>query len=306
MIQTQSLRYFAEVARTGSLRQAAETFHIAPSAISRQIANLEAECGAALFTRSSRGMMLTEAGAVLLSYARENDSRLERLHAELDAVSGLRRGTVRLAVVEALTSQLLPDLLASFRSQHPGIAFRVAVCGTHEVAERIATDEAELGMPFDTLARDDLILQGRIPQPLQMIVRPDHPLADRRPIRIEEAADFPAALPTTRFGIRYRIDQAAARAGLRLSCAWETDSLALIKAIVRRTSAVSFMPPLTFAPEVAAGELTGVALDDADSARASIDVVSARDRPLALPARAFVEHMRAQGVLRGAGSSAAF
>jgi DNA-binding transcriptional LysR family regulator len=66
LIQPQSLKYFAEVARTGSLRQASETFFVAPSAISKQISNLERELGAALFDRSPRGVVLTLAGQLLL------------------------------------------------------------------------------------------------------------------------------------------------------------------------------------------------------------------------------------------------
>ncbi|MEZ0604592.1 LysR family transcriptional regulator [Paraburkholderia sp. IW21] len=59
MIQPRSLRYFAEVARTGSLRHASETFFVAPSSVSKQISNLEKELGAALFDRSPRGATLS-------------------------------------------------------------------------------------------------------------------------------------------------------------------------------------------------------------------------------------------------------
>lgn len=121
MIQPQSLMYFAEVARTGSLRQVSETFFVAPSAISKQIGNLEAELGATLFDRSPRGATLTEAGQLLLDYVHANSRDVEHLHAALDDLSSLRHGVVRVALVEAAAQSFMPDLMTEFSRDHPGI-----------------------------------------------------------------------------------------------------------------------------------------------------------------------------------------
>ncbi len=288
MIQPQSLQYFAEVARTGSLRHASDAFFVAPSAISRQIANLERELGAPLFERSSRGMALTEAGRILLDFVQDNNHRVDRVRAAIDDLADLRRGLVRIAVVEAATTSFLPGLYQRFAQQHPGIRFRVAVRGTHQIADLVAADSAEIGMAFNALSRDDLVIQARIRQPLQLITRPGHPLAGRPSIAITDLEGVRVALPDRSFGIRYLIDNAVTRAGCALEVVFEADSLELLKSIVRCTDTVTFMPAMTFGRETASGELVSIPLADPPSEQGSIDIITARDRKLPVAAQAFL------------------
>lgn len=292
MKQAQALRYFAEVARTGSLRQASDVFFVAPSAISRQIANLEKELGTDLFERTSRGMVLTDVGQLVLDFVAESGVRIDRLRSDINDLDGLRRGTVRLAVVEAVASDFLPGLLTEFASAHPGIDFRVSVCGSHQVADRVSSDAAEIGLTFNTVSCEDLTLQGRIDQPLQMICRAGHRLAARASVSMTDLDGVRVALPDRSFGIRSLIDQAAARAGVSLSVAYEANSLQLIKAVVSSADLVSFMPPLTFAREHATGILQGVDLSDQACGSTTIDIVTARHRKLSVAAAAVLAKLR--------------
>ena len=287
-MQSPPLNYVTEVARTGSLRLAAQKFDVAPSVISRQIANLERDLGIEIFERSSRGMLPTPAGKIVLNYFDETAVRLEKMRADIHDITGLRRGMVRLAVVEALASDFLAQLLADFGVVNPGIEFRITVCGTHDIVDHVASAKADIGLAFDVLSRDDLILQGRLPQPLQLICSPTHRLASQDVVSLSALDGVRAALPIRTFGIRYLIDQAALNAGIKLSIAYEADSLAMLKAIVRRSDLISFMPPLTFAHEVELGVLCAVDLTDEASRHASIDIVTARGLPLSSAARAFL------------------
>ncbi|WP_322094286.1 LysR family transcriptional regulator [Paraburkholderia bannensis] len=97
MIQPQSFRYFAEVARTGSLARASEAFFAAPSAISKRISNLETELGATLFDRPPRGTIITAAGPLLLDYAAANTRNVEQLRAAMDDLSSLLHRVARVA-----------------------------------------------------------------------------------------------------------------------------------------------------------------------------------------------------------------
>lgn len=289
MLQPQALQYFAEVATSGSLRQASETFYVAPSAISRQISNLEQEIGQALFERSSRGMKLTEAGEVLLQYVRESEVRIGLFRAEIEDIGQLRRGSVRIAAVEATTSTFLPSLLGKFSAEHPQIRFQVGIYGTHQVASQVAEGNADIGLAFNTAGREDLILQARIRQPLQMICRPGHALANRQSIAMADLQGARLALPDRSFGIRSIIDNAADAASISLDIVYETDSLELVKSIVRGSDIVSFMPPLTFAADHEAGSLCSVPLSDPDSTRGSLDIITPHHRKLPRSAQKFLE-----------------
>lgn len=285
MLQTQALKYFAEVARSGSLRHASEVFDIVPSAISRQIAQIEQQLGVSLFERSTRGMALTEAGAALLEFADDSERHIGALRKRLADLSELQRGSVRLAVVEAVTHDFLPRTLASFSSEHPGIEFAVSVCGTNDVAARLSSHTAEIGMTFNSPPRDDLLLRARIPQPLQLICRPGHPLQGQGPLSMKGLDGLSSALPDRSFGIRRLIEKAEATARIRLRVALESDSLQLIKNVVAVTDLVSFMPPMTFTRELALGELCAIDLKGTAFSQASIEVLTGRGHDLSQAAQ---------------------
>lgn len=289
MIQPQSLKYFAEVARTGSLRQASEVFFVAPSAISKQISNLEAELGAVLFDRSSRGATLTEAGQLLLDYVRINSRNLEQLQAAVDDLSALRHGTVRVALVEAAVQTFMPDLITEFASEHPGIVVHLDICGTAQIVDELTNHRADIGMAFNVLNRDDITLHGRSVQPLQVICRPEHPLASRASISMEELVAERVALPTRTYGIRYLIEKIAARAGTALGVSVEANSLQAIKNLVRQSDVISFMPPLTLVNEMTNGLLRAIPLEGSDAKSATIDVVTSRSAELSAAAQSFLQ-----------------
>ena len=298
MIQAQSIAYFVDVVRYGSLRRAAEISLVSPSAISRQIANLEEELGLPLFDRSSRGMVPTEAGRLLMEFAEESELRIRRLRSEVDDLHTLKRGVVRMAVVEAVTSEFLPRLLADFAKLYPQIKFEIDICGSHEVANRVGANVVEIGIGFNVLSRDDLTLQSRIQQPLKLICRVGHPLASRSSVSMTDLLESEVALPNRTFGIHYLVGRAATKSKVKLRVAYVSDSLELIKMIVSSTDVVSFMPPLTFAREEKLKLLQSVSVSDIDSERSSLDIVTASDRKLPVAARTFLTKLLAHARLR--------
>ncbi|MFM1991981.1 MAG: hypothetical protein RJA99_4938 [Pseudomonadota bacterium] len=297
-MQPPALRYFAEVARSGSLRHASDVFDIVPSAISRQIAQLERQLGATLFERSARGMTLTEAGKLLLEHVDEGERRILELRQRLDDLSELRRGTVRLAVVEATAHDFLPRVIDHFTRRHPGIEFRISILGSAEVAERLLAHEVDAALAFNSPSRDDLVLRARMPQPLQLVGAPGHPLLRGEPPAMRELDGVSAALPDRSFGIRRLVDQAAAAARIRLRIALEANSLQLIRNVVAGSELVTFMPERAFTREAAAGTLAAMPLQGTAFARASIDVLTARGHDLSHAARRFVAVL-AQAARRG-------
>src|SRR5574343_952151 len=114
LLQDTALRYFKAVADTGSLPEASARQHVAASALSRQIAALEAQLGVALFERHPRGMVLTAAGDILLAHARRAELDAQRALEDIGALQGLRAGQVRLATPDAFANELVPRLCVDF------------------------------------------------------------------------------------------------------------------------------------------------------------------------------------------------
>ena len=142
-----TLKYFNAVAKLGSIRKAADRLHVAPSAVSRQIAQLEHELDAVLFERSKSGVRLTAAGEVLARQSHRIFRDLDRARAGIDDLRGLRRGEVSLWVIEGFVTGLLPTILAEFQRRYPAVAFKVQTASTDRITEALLEDEADIGIP---------------------------------------------------------------------------------------------------------------------------------------------------------------
>ena len=144
-----ALRYFVEVAQAGSLSGASERLHVAVSAISRQIAKLEELAGAPLFERAARGMVLSDAGRLLLTHARRTMLESESVLQEIAALKGAARDEIRVASVAGVARTFLPAAMARFRQDWPDMRFDLHVDTPREVLRRVAEGQAELGMAFN-------------------------------------------------------------------------------------------------------------------------------------------------------------
>ena len=120
VLQETAMRYFLEVVRTGSIKDAALKLNVASSAVSRQIARLEAELDTLLFERRSRGMVPNAAGELLAAHARRVQQDIERVTGEIHSLRGLRTGRVRIVSVEGFAYDFIPTLIAQFRERYAG------------------------------------------------------------------------------------------------------------------------------------------------------------------------------------------
>jgi DNA-binding transcriptional LysR family regulator len=121
------LHYVDEVARVGSIRQAATRLHVAPSAVMRRVQDLESELGTAIFERLPRGMRLTAAGELFVRYIRLRSADLERVRSEIEELRGLRRGSLLLIASQALATSFLPGVIAAFHKSHALVEFRIRI-----------------------------------------------------------------------------------------------------------------------------------------------------------------------------------
>jgi DNA-binding transcriptional LysR family regulator len=124
-MELRQLRYLEAVARHRSFTRAARELHIAPSALSQQVRALERELGVELLRRTTRRVAVTEAGGLVLAHARRALAELEGVRADLDALRGLVRGTLRIGGVAPLGYPRSAALIAAFIRAHPGVVITV-------------------------------------------------------------------------------------------------------------------------------------------------------------------------------------
>jgi DNA-binding transcriptional LysR family regulator len=262
MIESTAVRYFRVVTECGSIKQAAASLRIAPSAISRQVQGLEEELSVKLFERGARGMNLTDAGHVLYRYAIENRNQLDGLRSKVEEFDSLRRGQVKIATVEGMLASFLPNFFVDLSREYPGIAMSVTAVGSRDVAEMVSQNDVDLGLVFGRAPRRDLIELGRMRQPVCLIVAPDHPMAGKSSYTVKDLAGLRVVVPDPSFGIRQELDKACAQANVRLEICSETNSLAFAQIVVACTELATFLPMVSAAPAIAAGTLVAIPLRD--------------------------------------------
>lgn len=263
MTNDRALRYFLAVARAGSIRGAAEALNVAASAISRQVAELEAGCGAVLLERLPRGVALTEAGRIVAEHAERQADDAAALAERLGRLRGVQAGQVRLCCGGGFLTDLADNALAGFAAAHPGVTYQVTLGGTDRILAAVAQGEADLGLAYNPPAHPALHSLASARQPLAALLRPDDPLArPRAALGLRDFAGAPSAVLPPDHGVRRLLGRVEADGGFRLDVRLETPSIELQRRFVLAGMGVTFLPGFAAATEVKAGALVAVPLAD--------------------------------------------
>jgi DNA-binding transcriptional LysR family regulator len=285
------LRYVDEVARTGSIRKAADHLNVTASAVNRRIMDLEDELGAELFERRPRGVRLTAAGEVFVHYLREQDDGVERMKSQIEDLKGLRRGTVRIACSQALALDFLPRAIAEFRHRHALVAFDVKVLDHEQAMTALATYEVDLVLVFRPPFLPNFQPLMTLEQRLVAVMSTDHPLAGRPTVRLRDCASYPVALPERSIGGRQLLEQFSARSGISFKLAAESNSFEFLRGLVIHANLISFQIRIGTMPENNKLGLVARDIDDRDVPCANLVLGQLRARNLPIPAAVFAERL---------------
>ncbi len=287
-----SLRYFNEVVRTGSIREAAERLHVAPSAISRQMRNLETEFGLPLFERHARGVVPTSAGELYAQYVREALLDQERISSEIDDLKGLRRGHVRICSVEGIVANGLTLAVATFRKRFSGVSISLDITGTESVISAVRNGEVDIGIAFTSNPDPDVHRTLRLRDPLFAIMAAGHAAAKHRRLSLSDTFAYPIAVPRKHFGIRTLLDTRCRTSQLTMKPTLETNSIEALRGFARSGCGITYLPRLSVKREIEAGQVVAVPLTDRDLQQATIDVCVLKGRTLPAAAKGFLHHLQ--------------
>jgi DNA-binding transcriptional LysR family regulator len=188
-MDVRQLRYLDAVARRRSFTQASRDLHLAQSALSQQVGRLERELGVELLRRTTRSVEVTEAGEVVLARARRALAELDGVRADLDALQGLVRGTLRLGGVPQIGSIHAVALIAEFTSAHPGVAITVRDDVAFTLLGQLRSGELDLVIALaDPDGLDGLEGIRLLDDELVLIAPLDHPLARAKRVPVQRLA----------------------------------------------------------------------------------------------------------------------
>ncbi len=175
-MELRQLEYFAAVARHGHFTRAAEALYITQPALSQQVRRLEAELGLALLRRTSRGVELTAAGADLLVHAEKVLAEVAAARAVMDRHTGASRGVARVAATAADAARL-PEALADFHADHPGVQIALRQGSAAEVIALVQRGAVDVGVLALTDEPAGVVATPLADEPLRVAVALDDELA---------------------------------------------------------------------------------------------------------------------------------
>jgi len=279
------------VARSGSMRKAAEDMNLTASALNRRVRRFEEEFGSALFERIPGGVRLNPAGEMLLHHYRMTKSDLARVQSQVADLSGERRGHVKIACSQALLPYFLPEQIARYRSQHPGVTFTVTVRDRAQAEQELATYASDLALVFEPIYLVDFEVLHIIPQRVHAVMRKDHPLAEMPELRLWQCLDAPSVAPDAKYGVRHLLDFAARKLGRTLTPILETESFELIRHYVLHEQAIGYQIPIGL--RAPADDLVYRPLSERDVAPGGLILGQLRGRTLPVASARFAMQLAA-------------
>jgi LysR family transcriptional regulator, cyn operon transcriptional activator len=243
-IELRHLRYFLAVAEAAHFTRAAERLHVTQPTLSHQIRQLEGQLNLALFDRVGGRVRLTAAGELLAPYARRVMRELTEAHTALGELHGLRRGVLRIGIVQTVNACVIPEIVSRYGEAHPGIRVACTELSVEEIEAGVAAGRLDLGVSFLPPARAGLDGRQLYTEELVAVVAANHALAGRKQIRMRDLAAHPQALLSARFCTRQLIDESLAEAGLAADVQVEMNAVESIIQTVRRTGLISILPAL--------------------------------------------------------------
>jgi DNA-binding transcriptional LysR family regulator len=249
MLDLKRLRILRTVADRGSFSAAAEELFVSQSAVSQQIAALEAEVGVPLLLRLRGGPMLTDAGELLVGHADAAIARLEQAERELGELSGLRGGELRLVSFPSASATIVTAAASRFRGEHPEIRLSLAEGDPEDSIPQLKQGRHDLAVVYDfelqPFSEDrDLELRPLLSERMQVALPREHRLASRAEINLEELVDEPWLCGTTNGSCRALTITSCQRAGFEPDVAFESNDYNVIQSLIAAGMGVTLMPDL--------------------------------------------------------------
>jgi LysR family nitrogen assimilation transcriptional regulator len=226
-----SLRYFVTAATLNSISKAANYLHVAQPALSRRIRKLERDLDTELFSRDSRGVQLTEAGARLLEKGESILRQIDQMAAEVRASGKDPAGQVSVALMPSVAALIAPLLVTRMRERHPAVSLRISEGLTTSIVGGLLSHKFDLGLIPAQPVETALVSEPLLTEPM-FLIGPNERGATKNaksPITMKQLANYPLLLPSRGNVLREQIESLAKRNSVALNIKEDIDSTAVIK-----------------------------------------------------------------------------
>lgn len=282
-----TLRLFRIVAEQCNIARAAETAHLAASAISKRISDLERDLDVVLLERRRNGVLPTPAGHALLAHVRSIDDLTDRLKAELSTFASGAKGLVRIAAKPSSITQFLPPVLARFNVRHPQVRIELLEEMSGRTVQLVSDRAVDIGIVAGSVGFADLDAYDFRRDRLAMLMPRGHPLARRRRLSFVDTLDYAQVGLAEGSSIQATLISEARAAGRSLDLIARVASFDALRGLVAERIGIACLPVGCIKPFLAAQKLAMVPLTNpwADRQLKVCLKPGARSEPVTLFAR---------------------
>lgn len=228
-----------------NIHRAADELNMTQPAASKQIKDLEGMLGVRLFERLPRGMEPTLYGETMIRHARMALTSLSLAHDDIVALKAGLAGQVEVGIIMTAAMALLPRAVARIKEQAPLLRIGVQVEPSNVLLDKLqhGTLDFMIGRILDTADSSGLIYEELTEEPACAVVRPGHPLLERRDLALKDISSLPWILPPHGSILRHRFDMMFRRAGLEPPInVVDSTALLLVTALLQQTDSLHVMP----------------------------------------------------------------
>lgn len=245
-MELRQIKYFIEVAKFEHVTKAANSLHVAQSAVSRQIFKLEEELGVDLFIREGRNVRLTPIGKIFLKEMEQAMQVLDNALQILEEYTDPELGTVHVGFVSTVATYILPTAISVFREKYPDVKFKLSQRAYYDLKKALIQGEINMAMIAPVPASDEKI-NGIVlfRETLAALVPVNHPLAGESSITLSQLKDDPFILFPENFILREITVKACRQVGFEPRVAFEGEDIDAIKGLVSAGLGVSLVPEIT-------------------------------------------------------------
>jgi len=234
---------FYGVARERSFTRAAKSLAISQPAVTRRIQEMEYAHSVKLLERTSRRVVLTEPGKLLLSYAERMVALADEAEIALKSMAGLKSGRIEIGTSRPVANSYLSSIAIAFKQRFPGVVPAIHVENSQWILEQVLGFRLDLGIIGMKPHHPDLIVMPFFDEQLVIVVPPNHAWAKRKALKLEELDGKSLIMREKGSGTRELIDSAFDKLRLKPVIAMEVGSNEAIKRAVEGNLGLAFFPP---------------------------------------------------------------
>lgn len=291
MLHSRKLQYIDEIARCGSIRKAAAHLNVASSAVNRQILALEDEIGAQIFERLPRGLRLTATGELYIEHIRDVLKSHDKLEARVRSLKMPQIGHVSIETTIGLAAGPLPAIIARFLDANPRVRIRLHADSPGPQLNTVLTGEVDLGLGFNQPSTPGIRTLASFQVPIGIVVAPGNQLARQKTVQLSQIIDVPMVLARPGTSLRTMINLTLAPLHIPAEPVVETNSMELLKQLVKTGNGITFMNPLDVYTDCKNGDLVFLPIADAHVRNQTLRLLTRTRANLDATAAMFVEYL---------------